>query len=71
MNDEINEEETKVPLLGDIPLLGWFFKHKAKSNSKSNLLVFITPKVVTDVERIKKITEEKQLEYKKMKEREK
>ena len=66
MNDEINEEETKVPLLGDIPLLGWFFKHKVKSNAKSNLLIFITPKVVTDVEKIKKVTEEKQQEYKKM-----
>ena len=39
--------ETKVPLLGDIPLLGWFFKKKSVSYSKTNLLVFITPYIVT------------------------
>jgi general secretion pathway protein D len=68
MRNTVSEIETKVPLLGDIPLLGWFFKNKTKENSKSNLLVFITPRVVTDPEKIKKITEEKQQEMKKIQE---
>ncbi len=68
MRNETKETETKVPLLGDIPLLGWFFKNKTKEHTKTNLLIFITPKVVTDPEKIKKITEEKQAEFKKMKE---
>ena len=38
----------KVPLLGDIPYLGNLFKNTVKSNNKTELLVFITPKVVTD-----------------------
>jgi type IV pilus assembly protein PilQ len=39
---------TKVPLLGDIPILGWLFKNDIKADSKSELLVFITPKILKD-----------------------
>ena len=38
----------KVPLLGDIPLLGWLFKNDNKQDTKSELLVFITPKILKD-----------------------
>jgi type IV pilus assembly protein PilQ len=38
----------KVPLLGDIPILGYLFQNKARSTNKTELLVFITPKIVTD-----------------------
>lgn len=66
MRNQKIETETKVPILGDIPLLGWFFKSKSSENSKTNLLIFITPRVVTDPEKIKGITEEKQTEMKKI-----
>ena len=39
---------TKVPLLGDIPILGWLFKNTTSSTSKTELLVFITPRVVNE-----------------------
>lgn len=39
---------SKVPLLGDIPLLGWLFKNENKTENKRELLIFITPKVLTD-----------------------
>jgi type IV pilus assembly protein PilQ len=39
---------SKVPLLGDIPILGWLFKNDIKADSKSELLVFITPKILKD-----------------------
>jgi type IV pilus assembly protein PilQ len=39
---------TKVPLLGDLPVLGNLFKTTARSNTKTELLVFITPKIVAD-----------------------
>ena len=42
--DEIN----KVPLLGDIPYMGNLFKNKQRIYNKTELLVFITPKIVTD-----------------------
>ena len=65
MRSTTTDVENKVPLLGDIPLLGWLFKNKTKEDVKTNLLVFITPKVVTDPEKIKKITEEKREEFNK------
>jgi type IV pilus assembly protein PilQ len=47
---EVNETESvnKVPLLGDIPYLGALFRNKVKTSSKTELLVFLTPKVITD-----------------------
>lgn len=36
----------KVPLLGDIPLLGWFFKKKATTRQRLELLIFVTPKII-------------------------
>jgi type IV pilus assembly protein PilQ len=39
---------TKIPLLGDIPVLGWLFKNSTTTTSKTELLVFITPRVVND-----------------------
>lgn len=42
----------KIPILGDIPILGKLFKHSGKTRTKSNLVVFITPHVVTDNQRI-------------------
>jgi type IV pilus assembly protein PilQ len=40
--------ESKVPFLGDVPVLGHLFKTTARTNSKTELLVFITPKIVAD-----------------------
>jgi type IV pilus assembly protein PilQ len=47
---EQNEREdvSKVPFLGDVPYLGNLFKTKTKSSSKTEMLIFLTPKVVTD-----------------------
>jgi len=41
-------DTSKVPFLGDVPVLGYLFRTTADTNSKSELLVFITPKIVTD-----------------------
>jgi type IV pilus assembly protein PilQ len=38
----------KVPLLGDLPFVGWLFKNTERTSNKTELLVFITPKIVTD-----------------------
>jgi general secretion pathway protein D len=46
IEDNESESEQKVPLLGDIPILGWLFKTRAESNTKTNLFVFITPRVI-------------------------
>ena len=39
---------TKVPLLGDVPVLGYLFRNTSKSTTKSELLIFITPRMVSD-----------------------
>jgi type IV pilus assembly protein PilQ len=45
---EENSSESKVPFFGDLPLIGNLFKNNAKSISKKELLVFVTPKIVMD-----------------------
>jgi type IV pilus assembly protein PilQ len=42
--DEVN----KVPLLGDVPVLGYLFKNTVRTANKTELLVFLTPKIITD-----------------------
>ena len=64
ISNKKTETTVKVPVLGDIPLLGWAFKHKTVSYAKSNLLIFITPHVVTQQERLDQITKQKRLEQK-------
>jgi len=54
--------EQKVPLLGDIPLLGLFFRKNTKQRVRTNLLVFITPHIVTTDESIEAITKQKKQE---------
>lgn len=46
MTDAESENVTKVPVLGDIPILGWLFKSRKISKTKTNLVVFITPKII-------------------------
>ena len=47
---------TKVPILGDIPLLGWLFKRKSTVEKKTNMLIFITPYIIRDDEDLTAIT---------------
>jgi len=61
------ETVTKVPILGDIPLLGWFFKNKTSGYSKTNLLVFITPHIVTKEEKLEEISDQKAESQRRMK----
>jgi type IV pilus assembly protein PilQ len=42
------EDVTKVPVLGDVPYLGNLFKTRTKTSAKTELLIFLTPKVVTE-----------------------
>ncbi len=46
---EVDREiNSKVPILGDIPLLGHLFRHKDTKKEKVDLIVFITPRIITD-----------------------
>ncbi len=48
IQDQESELVSKVPLLGDIPLLGWLFKTKSKAHNKTNLMIMLTPRIVKD-----------------------
>jgi general secretion pathway protein D len=51
MRDKETNTINKVPLLGDIPVLGWLFKNSVKSVEKVNLLFFMTPKILAPYEK--------------------
>ena len=59
IDDKFTETETKVPLLGDIPLLGWFFKSRKREREKTNLYVFLTPHVINNKADAEKIYKKK------------
>lgn len=48
MDDTTSKSKRKIPLLGDIPILGFLFSTTQTSMSKSNLLIFITPHIIKD-----------------------
>lgn len=51
MRDKTVETESKVPLLGDIPVLGWLFKNRNSSVEKVNMLFFLTPRILSNYQR--------------------
>ena len=48
LETELRDSETKVPLLGDIPILGHLFKSSSKTRNKAELLIFVTPKILKE-----------------------
>jgi general secretion pathway protein D len=47
MSDKVDETVSKVPLLGDIPILGWLFKSKTHTSLKTNLIILLRPRIIT------------------------
>ncbi len=60
MRDDKETIITKVPLLGDIPLIGGLFRFSKDTNLKTNLLLFITPHVLAEQQDLVEITKLKQ-----------
>jgi general secretion pathway protein D len=56
MQNQKTETENKVPLLGDIPLLGYAFKYKTSNNQKTELIIFLTPHIVRDPSELAQLT---------------
>jgi type IV pilus assembly protein PilQ len=36
----------KIPWIADVPIIGWFFKQKSEADVRSEVLIFLTPKIV-------------------------
>jgi len=54
--NQITKSVSKVPLLGDVPILGWLFKSTSDREEKRSLLIFITPRVIDDSESLSRLT---------------
>ena len=56
MQNTVSEGEEKVPVLGDIPILGGLFRYKKRSQNKTNLMIFLRPTLVRDSQGANKFT---------------
>ena len=55
IGDETTSTDYKVPCLGDLPLLGFFFKGTSKNRQKTNLFIFLTPRIIQNPSEARKI----------------
>jgi general secretion pathway protein D len=62
IRDDKTTIEKKIPLLGDLPLVGGLFKYQKDQLQKTNLLIFITPYILSSQEDMEQITEKKRQE---------
>jgi len=62
MRDTVTTSEDKVPVLGDIPILGVLFRDTSTSTQKTNLLLFLTPYIIRGPEDLRSIYERKMRE---------
>ncbi|MEJ2137330.1 MAG: type II secretion system secretin GspD [Desulfofustis sp.] len=60
IGQDLIDEENKVPALGDIPLLGWLFKTKSTRELRTNMFIFITPRIVENPAEIARVTLDKE-----------
>ena len=59
IQDTVNDGVQKVPVLGDLPILGGLFRYKTRSHSKTNLMIFLRPTLVRDSRRADAFTGER------------
>lgn len=62
MRETVTNSESKIPILGDIPLLGALFRSTTQQRNKSNLLLFLTPYIIRDMADLRAIYERKMRE---------
>jgi general secretion pathway protein D len=59
IRDDNTDSQSQVPCLGNLPLLGWAFKQTSARKLKTNLLIFITPHIITSPDDVRRVTEHK------------
>jgi general secretion pathway protein D len=69
MSDKVIDSVTKIPILGDIPVLGFFFRNTTKHVVKTNLIIALTPYVVNDQSDLRRVLEKKMKERREFVER--
>jgi general secretion pathway protein D len=71
IRDDSTGNRTGIPILSSIPLLGWLFGSRSMTIEKTNLLVFITPRIVYTAEALQKLSDVKKAEQEKLLKKEK
>jgi general secretion pathway protein D len=69
MSDKVIKSTTKIPLLGDIPILGFFFRTSTNHVVKTNLIIALTPYVISDQSDLRRVLEKKMKERREFVER--
>lgn len=59
VQDSVSEGQDKVPVLGDIPLLGALFRHETRHRTKTNLMIFIRPFIMRTAEAYQGVTQDR------------
>lgn len=59
IGDDVQNTVNKIPLLGDIPFIGWLFKSESQSVDRVNLYIFLTPRIIRNPAEARAVTEEK------------
>lgn len=54
IQDTLTVNVSKIPILGDIPILGWFFRHKSTEKRKTNLVILLTPHIIRNRQDLEK-----------------
>ena len=68
IDDQVDKTVTKVPCLGDIPLLKYLFSTTSNNNSKTNLYVFLTPRVIQNPDEATNVSNTKRNQIDKLRE---
>jgi general secretion pathway protein D len=63
ISEREQESVSKVPVLGDIPLLGWLFKSSTKKREKTNLLLLLTPQIIKEAGDLSRISSQQQQSF--------
>jgi general secretion pathway protein D len=66
LDESAKEQVSKVPLLGDIPLVGQLFRYTSTDSAKRNLMVFIRPTIIRDDEVYRSLSKDKYTRYRDM-----
>ena len=59
IDEEVNESVDKVPILGDIPYIGWLFRSTKSSTEKRNLMIFLRATIIRDDETMRELSQRK------------
>jgi general secretion pathway protein D len=63
IQDRDNQTVNKIPILGDIPLLGWLFKTKSTTRTRTNLVILLTPKIIKSSHDMADVSNRQKIEF--------